>query len=463
MIVALASDEPRLMIDSMDDAIRYIFKTRRRLDAAPRGLDEYTRDVALTRRLLERANLLNEARQYAVVTGSRGKGSVTAIMAKLLQSLGHCVGAITSPHLVHWNERIRVDGRMIPTADFLRILRGLQPIIDSVTKELSPTQYLSPQGIFLAIALRHFDERKVDAAVLEVGRGGRFDDVAVVPNWLSVFAPIMLEHTALLGEEIERIAWHKAGIIKEGGEAVTLPQDQSALGAIKAEAQMKRANLTCLAHSELARLVVDQPAGQVIDLPPYGELFLPMLGRYQIDNATLAIRAVEAFQRRLNAGAAESASYIDRIRRELRGVKWLGRVQRLAENPLVFVDGAITVPSAESFIDSVRGRLRQPVISIVGVPRDRDYAGVYRVMARISRSLIITETDINPNTRFPAPEAATAAARAACADLSYTRDLPSALALARTKAGSSGTILLAVSLMLVGECMLIWDIDTTVI
>ena len=451
------------MIDSMDAAIRYIFKTRRRLDAAPRGPDEYTRDVTLTRRLLERANLLNGARQYAVVTGSRGKGSVTAIMAKLLQSLGHRVGAITSPHLVHWNERIRVNGRMITTADFLRILRELQPMIDSVLAELLPGQYLSPQAIFLAIALRHFDERQVDAAVLEVGRGGRFDDVAVVPNWLSVFAPIMLEHTALLGDEIERIAWHKAGIIKDGGDVVTLPQAQSALGVIKAEAQVRRANLTCLAQSELARLVADQPGGQLIDLAPYGELFLPLIGRYQIDNATLAIRAVEAFRRRLNAGAAESATTIDRIRQGLGSVKWLGRVQLLGEKPLVFVDGAITVPSAESFIDSVRGRLRHPVISIVGVPRDRDYAGVYRVMARVSQSLIITETDINPSTRFPAPEAATAAARAVCADLAYTRDLPSALALARERAGASGTILLAVSLMLVGECMLIWDIDTTVI
>lgn len=463
MIVALANDEPRLMIDSMDAAIHYIFKTRRRLDGAPRDLDEYTRDVTLTRSLLERANLLDDARQYAVVTGSRGKGSVTAIMAKLLQSLGHHVGAVTSPHLVHWNERIRVDGRMIATDDFLRILRDLQPTIDRVAEELSPTQYLSPQGIFLAIALRHFDERNVAVAVLEVGRGGRFDDVAVAPNQLSVFAPIMLEHTALLGARLERIAWHKAGIIKRGGDVVTLPQDQSALEAIKAEAAIKRANLTCLAKSELARHVADKPGGQLIDLPPYGELYLPLLGRYQIDNATLAIRAVEVIQRHLNGGASESSGFADAIRRGLGSVKWLGRVQLLGENPLVFVDGAITAPSTESFIDSVGDRLRQPVSAIVGVPRDRDYAGVYRVMARISRSLIITETDINPNTRFPAPEDATAAARALCSDLSYTEDLPSALALARQKAGQSGTILLAVSLMLVGECMLIWNVDTTVI
>ncbi len=220
------------MFTSMDAALEYIFKTRRRLDGAPRGLDEYTRDVTPTRSLLDRAQLLRHEREYIVVTGSRGKGSVTAIMAKLLAAQGHRVGTITSPHLVHWNERIRVDGHMIATADFLRILADLQPAIDGVVSDLADGAYLSPQGIFLAIALRYFDETGVDVAVLEVGRGGRFDDIAVVPNKLAVFAPIMLEHRSLLGDSLERIAWHKAGVIKPGGVGISLPQAPSALAQL---------------------------------------------------------------------------------------------------------------------------------------------------------------------------------------------------------------------------------------
>lgn len=451
------------MIDSMDAAIRYIFKTRRRLDRAPRGLDEYTRDVGWTRKLLERADLLAEERAYAIVTGSRGKGSVTSIMAKLLESLGHRVGALTSPHLVRWNERIRLDGRMIPTEDFLRILRELQPMIDSVSEELSPAQYLSPQGIFLAIALRYFDEMKANVAVLEVGRGGRFDDVAAAPNRLAVFTPIMREHSALLGDSLARIAWHKAGIIKRGCDAVTLPQAPSAMSAIQAEAREMSANLTCLAPADLAERLADQPAGQWIQLPPYGLLFLPLLGRYQIENATLAIRAVEKFQRQLAGAPPESDAFMEAIRSGLKRVKWLGRAQKLDDKPAIYVDGAITIPSAKSFVESLRGRLPEPVISIVGIPADRDYAGVYRVMASVSQALIVTETDINPNTRFPARTDAIAAARECCADVSYRRDLPSALSLARAKAGQSGAILLAVSLMLVGECMLIWGVDTSAI
>ena len=448
------------MFDDMAAAISYIFRTRRRLDAAPRGLDEYTRDTAPTRSLLALAGLPQRERDYAVVTGSRGKGSVTAIMAKLLQVQGRRVGTVTSPHLVHWNERIRVNGRMIPTDCFLRILTDLQPAVDAVVDGLDGAQYLSPQGIFLAIALRHYDETGVDFAVLEVGRGGRFDDIAVVPNRLSVFAPLMIEHSALLGDTLARIAWHKAGIIKAGGLAVSLPQAPAALEEMQREADAQGARLICLRDEDIGQWLADGDNGQRMRLAPYGELSLPLLGRYQLENATLAIRAVELLR---ETQEAPSADFKETIRRGLSAVRWLGRVQQLDEAPAVYVDGAITLRSAESFLASVEPRLTDPVIAIVGIPRDRDCAGVYRALAAASQALIITETDINPSTRFPAPETALAAA-AELTDAAYHRaDLSSALALARSLAGDSGTILLAVSLMLVGECMLIWDVDTSAI
>ena len=275
--------------------------------------------------------------------------------------------------------------------------------------------------------------------------------------------PIMLEHTTLLGESLERIAWHKAGIIKAGGAALSLPQAQQVSDALAAEAKAKGASLTCLSESDLAKRVADRPDGQVMRLHPYGELFLPLLGRYQIANATLSIRAVELLQRHLAGVTTDSPSFINSVRRGLGEVKWLGRVQKLSDEPATYVDGAITVASAESFVDSVRDRLRAPVASIVGVPRDRDYAGVYRVMAGLGALLIITETDINPNTRFPTRGEALAAAAALDTALHHTTNLPSALAIARERVGKSGTILLAASLMLVGECMIIWDVDTSVI
>lgn len=448
------------MFETMDAAIEYIFQTRRRLDAAPRGLDEDTRDPASTRNLLTRADLLNGRREYVVVTGSRGKGSVVAMMASLLRALGRRVGMITSPHLVHWSERIRVNGHMIPDQDFLRILAMLRPHIDAVTATLDADQYLSPQGIFLAIALQYFDERNVDVAVLEVGRGGRFDDIAVVPNRLSLFAPIMLEHTSLLGSSLERIAWHKAGVMSAGGAALSVPQANEVTLALQREADRQRVDLRCLTKSEMARWRADRPGGQLIELAGYGELMLPLLGRYQIENASLAIHAVEQLTGRSASDKPIDDDLVRAIREGLAEVKWPGRLQQLEENPSIFVDGAIKVRSAESFVESVKARLRKPVVAIVGIPRDRDYVGVYRVMAGVSQTLIITETDINPNTRFPDPDVALEAARRFAGDVHFTPTLPGALSMARERAGHEGCILVAASLMLVGECMLIWDIDT---
>jgi len=450
------------MFTSMHDAMQYIFQSRRRLDREPRGFDEDTRDISLTHKIVSDANLLDDSREYVVVTGSRGKGSVTSIMAKLLQSLGHRVGMLTSPHLVHWNERMRINGQMIPTNDFLRILSDLRPTIDSITQGLSDLQYLSPQGIFLAVAIAWFNENDVNIAILEVGRGGRFDDVSVVPNRLAVFTPFMLEHTALLGETLERIAWHKAGIMPHDGYAVSVSQPPEGMTVLQQEAQNRNTELTALSSDNIANLIADRPDGQMIQLDPYGELFLPLLGRYQISNASLAIHAVEIIHTQLQ-GLTLSPDYIHSIREGLAQVKWLGRSQQLENNPLIYIDGAITVESATSFLAGVRPNLKSPIITIVGVPIDRDYRGVYRVMGEVSQSIIITENDINPKTKFPAPEDAIATAQAVCDDVHYTKTLPEALDIARKKAGADGTILLVGSLMLIGECMLIWEIDTATI
>lgn len=461
MIAAIGKPWGQFVFHSKESALDYIFRTRRRLDDAPRGLDEDTRDTAATRKLLRLANLPAAPCEFVVITGSRGKGSVGSIMAKLLEALGYRVGMVTSPHLVHWNERIRVNGTMIPDDAFLRILGNLCPHIDWVTEDLHGRQYLSPQGIFLAMALQYFAEKQVEIAVLEVGRGGRFDDIAVVPNRLAVFAPILLEHMALLGDTLERIAWHKAGIIPSDGAALSAVQPLEVERTLRREAELQGARIYFLNEADRAQWLADEDDGQLIRLQPYGEMLLPLLGRYQIENASLAIRAVEALQALLSASSLEDEGYMESVRSGLAQVKWFGRVQKLNQEPAIYVDGAITVPSAKSFIASVRSRLSQPVAAIVGIPRDRDFAGVYQVMARVSGKLIITETDINPNTLFPPREDALRAAQVLGVDAAHTDNLREALDLAREFAGESGTILLAVSLMLVGECMLIWNVDTS--
>lgn len=441
------------------EAVTYIFGSLRRMKFDLRGPDELTRDTRPTERLLQALDLLATPREYAVITGSKGKGSTTAIMAKLMQHLGHTVGMISSPHLVSFRERWRVNGRAIPEADFLRIVSDLAPEIDRIQATLSETQYFSPQGIFLAIGLQWFNEQGVDAAVLEVGRGGRFDDIAVVPNQLSLFTPIMLEHPLQLGPTLDRIAWHKAGIIKPYSYAYSVTQPTEVLEVLQSEADARGAEFAWIAPSDMGEYVGSVEDGILMRLGRYGEMKLSMLGRYEIDNATLAVQGAGNMHSRLAGISHGSPEYTEAIRAGLADVKWPGRLHKLQESPAVYVDGATNVQAARSVLQSLEGRLTTPLVTIIGTPFDRDYEGVYRVFGAVSDRIILTHTDVNPNIRFPDPAAALTAAQQFNANVSYADNLSAAIDLARAAAGADGTIIMAVAQPLVGEAMLLWGLS----
>ncbi len=453
-----------MRFDNEEDAITYIFRSMRaKVDATTRAPDDISRSVAPTRRLISLANLLGQHREYVVVTGSKGKGSTSAITAKLLQHLGHTVGLLTSPHMVDWYERIRVNGRMIPAQDFYRILSDLSPYIDQIEASLAEGQYFSPQGIFLAIALRWWDEQHVNVAVCEIGRGGRYDDVAVVPNELSLFTPIMLEHVNQLGPTLERIAWHKAGIVKPGGYAYSVPQAPEVLDVLQAEAEAQGTEFAWIAPMDMGEYVSSTPDGILMRLGRYGEMKLSFLGRHQVENATLAVQGAGNVHGRLAGASHQSQEYIDAIRAGLADVRWPGRLQRIDEHPAIWLDGATTVVAARSMLASLDQWLTRPLISIVATPIDRDYQGVYAVFGAVSDAIILTENHISQNVRFPAQDVALAAARQHNPDVSFAPELRQALDLARAKAGTEGTILIGAALPVVAEALQIWHMRFEVI
>lgn len=438
------------------DAVTYIFRSMRKLRGQQRGTDEQTRDIGPTRRLLMAHNLLSTQREYAVVTGSKGKGSTTVITSKVLQHLGHRVGTITSPHLVSWRERIRVDGRAIPESDFLRLLDGFAPEIDAIEANLGDQKYFSPQGIFLAIALRWFDENDVKAAVLEVGRGGRFDDIAVVPNKLSLFTPIMLEHPDYLGPTLDRIAWHKAGIIKPYSYAYSVPQPLEVLNVLQAEAQYLGAEFNWIAERDMGVYVGTDEDGIRIDMGRYGVVTLSLMGRYQIPNATLAVIAAGNMHGRLRGVHHGSAEYVTAIRAGLSDVTWPGRCQKLQDQPAVYLDGAINAESAALLVESVRDQLKSPVVSIIAVPNDKDYQGVYKALGEVSQSVILTETDRNPILHWLPEEEALGFARTYNSDVRYTKRLADAVEQAKAQVGESGTILIVGTQSIVADSTMLW-------
>lgn len=446
-----------------EEAVTYIFRSLRKLRGKTRGPDELTRDVTPTRHLLQACDLLSYPREYGVVTGSKGKGSTTVMTAKILQYLDHTVGTITSPHLVTYRERIRVNGRAIPEADFLRILSELAPEIDRIESGLSAEQYFSPQGIFLAIALRWFDEQNVNAAVLEVGRGGRFDDIAVVPNRLSLFTPIMLEHPQQLGPTLERIAWHKAGIIKKMGYAYSVPQPTEVLEVLQAEAEALDAEFAWIAPTDMGEYLGTTERGTRMRLGRYGEFELSLLGRFQVENATLAVQGAGNMHGRLPGISHGSPEYVERVTAALGNVVWPGRVQKLQDRPAVYLDGAINGESARALVMTLGDRLTDPVIGIIGVPEDKDYEGVYREIGLVSESVILTQTERNITLRFPEPESAVGTARRYNDQVTFMRTLPEAVEEARKRAGSDGTILIVGTQSIVADTIQLWGMNFEVI
>ena len=435
------------------EAVTWVFHSLRRLRGTPRPPDALGRDPAPTRRLLRELGLPAREREYVVVTGSKGKGSTTAMTARLLQAPGRRVGMLTSPHLVSWRERVRVDGRAIPEADFLRILGRLAPAAERIGAAVGAQQYFSPTGLFLALALRWFDEQEVAAAVLEVGRGGRFDDVALAPNRLALVTPVVREHDYWLGPGLARIAWHKAGIIKAGGRVISLPQSLPVVQALAREAEALDARLDLLGPGQLARPLGAIPGGQHIHLPGRGLYDLPLRGQHQADNASLALHAARDVCARLG-GTDDSDAFAAR----LATLRWPGRLEQLQDAPALFVDGAVHRQSARNALETLGEMLRRPLQVILAVPADKDYAGVIEVCAPACDGLIFCETARNPVLRFPPADELLRLARSYAAPgvaIHHVTQLEAALALAQERAGRGGSILLCGTHSILADVMLL--------
>lgn len=448
-----------MRFDNETDAVTYIFESIAASGWQTRGLDEHTRDIAPSRALLERLGLPRRHREYAVVTGSKGKGSVTILTARILRQLGHRVGTVTSPHLISYRERIRVDGAAIPPADFLRLVDQIAPAVDSVVAALPTGSYLSPQGIFLALALTWFDENDVETAVIEVGRGGRFDDNILVPNRLSLFTPIVLEHVRYLGPTIERIAWHKAGILKPDSYGLSLPQHPDAAAQIQLEAQRLGATVQFLNLPDLGRYAGDWERGVLMQLPDGLVARLPFYGRYAVDNAVIALHAAHWLDRATKLASPGWPEFEQIALTALEDAVWPGRCEKLSDQPQVFVDGAVNPLSLQVYLDSVQARVTRPLVIVGAVPTDRDIATTYRLMAAQADHLILTASARNITIRFPDEQTALAAAQSALGstgrtiEVEYAPDVPSALLRALERAGREGTVLLAVAQPAVADTM----------
>ena len=365
----------------------------------PGGRPRY--DLARMSELLHRLGEPQSRVPAVHVTGTKGKGSTCAMIASILAQSGHRVGLYTSPHLHTVRERIRLGLTPVTEEEFIALVEEVWP----------PAQELRRQGkhgrvttfeLLTAMAFCCFAETARDVQVMEVGLGGTLDATNVLPApVVCVLTSISLDHTQVLGDRVEQIARDKAGIIKEGVTVVTAPQPPEAMAVIREVCRERSAHLVLV--EERYRWGSGSPSlkgGRFRVVGSHGaqDLWMPLLGEHQVENACCALAAVDALaQRGFQVEAPD-------IEAGLREVEWPGRLETLRASPLVVVDGAHNPHSMRRMTQAVRYQFGpRECILVIGVTRGHDLEGLVAEAAALKPRLVVTTGSRHPRA-VPAAE-----------------------------------------------------------
>ena len=402
-------------------------------------------DFNLNRMRTLMAELGNPESKYPIihVAGTKGKGSVSALAASALQAAGYKTGLYTSPHLQDYTERIQVDKRPISHRELADLVEEIKPAVARVP-------YLTTFEITTALGFLYFACQDCDAAVTEVGLGGRLDATNVVMPRVSVITSLSLDHTMVLGDTLAQIAGEKAGIIKPGVPVVSSSQKDEALDVLVKIADERGCDFTLvgrdvkfepLSHS-LERQTLQVWIPNLLPL----NLEIPLLGEHQAENAAVAYAALKASGLNVPAEA---------IKKGFASLKWPSRFDIIRRDPPIVIDVAHNRESAL--------RLRQtldtffpdiPVILLFCTLEDKDISGILAELASRVERVVATQAD-HPR----APSVEWIAEQVKEADLPVEAVTPVAAALDRALelAGEKKLILTAGSVAFAGEVMNAWQ------
>jgi len=381
------------------------------------------------------------------VAGTNGKGSTCAYLRAIGEAAGLKVHVLASPHLVRFAERIRIAGKLISEDE-----------LDRRIDEVEAANAGAPISFFeitTCLAYHAFAQDPADLCVIEVGLGGRFDGTNVFEApAVSVITPVDYDHLEMLGPELHKIAWEKAGIIKTGRPVVVARQLDEALAVLEREAETLAAPMTLMgrefdAYEQAGRLVV-QTEDRLLDLPPPG-----LFGRHQFANAGLAAAAILAFD---DPRIDEAA-----IGRGIAGAVWPGRFQPLTQGPLaamarprgadLWLDGAHNPHAGAALADAcaqLSARDGRPVTLIVGMLGRKDASGFFAHFAGLNPRVFTTGFE-SPNAT--PPEDLAAAARGAGLAADAMNGVTAALEQALSEPGPAPHVLICGSLHFVGDVL----------
>lgn len=316
--------------------------------------------------------------KFVHIAGTNGKGSTAAMLASVLQSAGYRTGLYTSPHLIRFHERMRVNGEEIDDASLITLTNTVRAAAAGMSE--TPTGF----EIMTAIAMLYFAAQQCDIVVLEVGLGGRMDSTNVIPApEVCVVTNIGLEHTAILGDTLEKIAGEKCGIIKHGAHAVLFGQTAGVEAVAREKCAQEGVSLTITDQTALTR-ISSSLDGQDFRYRGAGPFHLRLLGEYQLLNALTVIDV--CFALRARGWDIEDAA----IDCGLSTARWPGRLELLRRAPDFIVDGAHNPQCADALMDSLEtlypGR---KLIFLTGVLADKDWQQMLRRALPLARAFVV--------------------------------------------------------------------------
>jgi dihydrofolate synthase/folylpolyglutamate synthase len=286
------------------------------------------------------------------IAGTGGKGSTTMLIGKIVEGMADRVGVHCSPYLQVPGEKLVINGRMIAPSRFVEIVSLLREQCDRF-RERHPGVRLTHGMVQVALFLLYFAESELDWGIIETGLGGRFDLTNVLRPELSVITNIDYDHVKSLGPELWRIAWHKAGIIKQGKPAITAEEKPEALAEIAKEARAKGSRLYRMGADWGWETVAMDDAGITLDVrAPYGRyerVWMPIRGPFQAQNAGLAIAAADVLAHECGMALSEQT-----VREQMAGARLPGRLEVMQREPLVILDGAHNPQKARSLAEAMR-------------------------------------------------------------------------------------------------------------
>ena len=420
--------------DEYDTAVKWLYDLQ--YFGMKLGLDN-------TRALLAELGNPHEKLRAIHVAGTNGKGSVCAFLTEILADAGMKVGTYTSPHLRDFGERICIDNFPMTREEVLRSINDIKPHVEKLASRGKQCTFFEATT---CMAFRHFARRKADAAVIEVGMGGRLDSTNVLAPVLSVITNISLEHTQHLGDTVEKIAFEKAGIIKKGVPVVSAVEVPEARAVIEAKAKEMGAKLHQVSSECSFNIIESGMLGSRILFSAMGkdypELYVRLAGEHQAVNSAAAIVAA-------NVLSGEGFPIDDRnIVRGIQNTRWAARLQIIRRKPTVMLDATHNPGGAETLGLFVKKHLakRRPIM-VFAMLEDKEVEPVIQTLEPLMSRTIVTQSSYE--RRMPASELASGFS----GDVDIIDTLPDAIDRAMGLAGPEDTILITGSIFTAADAL----------